>query len=89
MVKQLEFDSSKQIYVKLGQILLFTNSSFFLSGNSEVSGVEETENQNENNSEIGNCMGSYVYAFMGLNYRGIKFHGHYNPQGFKLIQFLG
>ena len=85
MIKQLEFNSSKQIYVKLGQILLFTNSIFFLSGNNEVSGVEETENQNENNSEIGTCMGSCVYAFMGLNFWGIKFHGHSNPQSFKLI----
>ena len=85
MVKQLEFDSSKQIYVKLGKILLFTNSIFFLSGNNEVSGVEETENQNENNSEIGTCMGSYVYAFMGSNFWGIKFQGHSNPQTFKLI----
>ena len=73
MVKQLEFDSSKQIYVKLGKILLFTISIFFLSGNNEVSGVEETENQNENNSEIGTCMGSCVYAFMGLNFMVIPF----------------
>ena len=85
MVKQLEFDSSKQIYAKLGQILLFTNSSFLILGNNEVRGVEETENQNENNSETGTCMGSYVYAFMGLNFWGIKFHGHSNPQSFKLI----
>ena len=85
MIKQLEFNSSKQIYVKLGQILLFTNSIFFLSGNNEVSGVEETENQNKNNPEIGKCMSSYVQAFMGLNFRGIKFNGHYNLQSFKLI----
>ena len=71
MIKQLEFNSSKQIYVTLGQILLFTNSISFLSGNNEVSEVEETENQNENNSEIGKYMSSYVYGFMGLNFRGI------------------
>ena len=58
---------------------------FFLSTNDEVSGVEETENQNENNSEIGKFMSSYVYAFMGLNFRRIKFRGHSNPQSFKLI----
>ena len=85
MIEQLELNSSKQIYVKLGQILLFTNSISFLSGNNEVNGVEETENQNENNSEIGKCMSSYVYAFMGLNFRGINFRGHSNPQSFKLI----
>ena len=43
------------------------------------------QNQNENNSEIGKCMSSYVYAFMGLNFREIKFRGHSNPQSFKLI----
>ena len=85
MIKQIEFNSSKQIYVNLGQSLLFTNSIFFLSGNNEVSGVEDTENENKNNSKIGKCMSSYVYAFMGLNSRRIKFHGHYNLQSFKLI----
>ena len=85
MIKQLEFNSSKQIYVKLGQILLFTNSIYFLSGNNEVCGVEETENQNGNNSEIGKCMNSYVCAFMGLDFWGIKFHGHSILQSFKLI----
>ena len=85
MIKQLEFNSSKQIYVTLGQILLFTNSISFLPGSNEVSGVEETENQNKNNSEIGNCMSTYVYAFMGLNFWGIKFHGHPSPQSFKSI----
>ena len=58
---------------------------FFLLGNNDVNGVEETENQNENNSEIGKCMNSYVYAFMELNFWGIKFRGHSNPQSFKLI----
>ena len=55
MIKQLQFNSLKQIYVKLGQILLFTNSIFFLSRNNEVSGVEETEDQNENIYKIGKC----------------------------------
>ena len=58
---------------------------FFLSGNNEVSGVEETGNQNENNSEIGKCKNSYVYAFMGLYFQWIKFHGYSNPESFNLI----
>ena len=33
---------------------------FFLSGSYEVSGVEETENQNQNNSEIGKCMNAFI-----------------------------
>ena len=57
----------------------------FFSGKNKVSGVEETGDQNENNSEIGKCKSSYVYAFMGLNFWGIKFCGYYNPQSFKLI----
>ena len=58
---------------------------FFLLGNNDVNGVEETENQNENNSEIGKCMNSYVYAFMGLNFQTIVFGGHSSPKSFKLI----
>ena len=66
-------------------MLFFANSISFLSGNNEVSGVEETEIQNESNSEIGKCMSSYVYAFMSLDFRGIKCHGHSILQSFKLI----